>query len=171
MENGSNVIHRDLIAAQKLVYESCGFTCKDIAQESESQDYGAYEFTVNTMRIKFRVAKTTPTKIGQFVTFWKRRDGIGPIIPYDIFDPIDLFVVSVRKLGNFGQFVFPKTILYEKGFLSKNGKGGKRAMRVYPPWDIPKNKQAQVTQAWQLQYFFEIEPNFDISSARKMYQL
>ena len=80
-------------------------------------------------------------------------------------------MVSVRKLGTFGQFVFPKTIVYEKGFLSKNGKGGKRAMRVYPPWDIPKNKQAQVTQAWQLQYFFEIEPNFDISSARKMYQL
>jgi hypothetical protein len=162
-------MHRDLLIIQKFVYEPCGFVCKNIVQESESQEYGAHEFDVNMLRIKFRVARITPTKIGQFVTFWKRNE-TGAIIPYDILDTVDLFVVSVRNRDNFGQFVFPKSLLYEKGFLSKEGKGGKRAMRVYPPWDITNNKQAHVTQTWQLHYFFEIEPNFDIVGAQKLYQ-
>lgn len=55
-----------------------------------------------------------------------------------------------------GQFVFPKSVLHEKSLVSKEGHGGKQAMRVYPPWDVTENKQAQKTQAWQLLYFFEI---------------
>ncbi len=39
------------------------------------------------------------------------------MIPYDLSDPVDLFVVSVRKGDYVGQFVFPKNVLHEKGFV------------------------------------------------------
>jgi len=130
----------------------------NVVPEKESQEYGACEFTMNNRRIKFRAAKITPKKTGQFVTFWKRIES-GLIAPYDILDPFDLLVVSVRKETHFGQFVFPKSVLYQKGYISKEQQGGKRAMRVYPPWDITEIKQAQKTQSWQTAYFFEIYPN------------
>ncbi|MCX5922729.1 MAG: MepB family protein [Candidatus Dependentiae bacterium] len=163
-----NAIHPDLIAAQELVYESCGFICKNIVQKTESQEYGACTFEMNNNIIKFRVAKITPTKIGQFVTLWKRI-GTGPIMPYDMADSVDLFVVSVRNAEHFGQFVFPKSVLWQKGFVSKDEIGGKRAMRVYPPWDITDSPQAKKTQSWQLLYFVEIQPSMDIEKIRKLF--
>jgi len=150
-----SAIHPDLLAAQKRAYEPNGLVCGAIIQETESQEYGACTFEMAHKLIKFRVAKITPTKIGQFVTLWKRI-GNGPIMPYDMADKVDLFVVSVRNGQHFGQFIFPKSVLWQKGFVSKDGKGGKRAIRVYPPWDITDSPQAQKTQSWQLLYFVEI---------------
>ncbi|MFN7093990.1 MAG: MepB family protein, partial [Burkholderiales bacterium] len=46
--------------------------------------------------------------------------------------------------------------LYKYGIISKNAQGGKRAIRVYPPWDKPTNPQAKRTQAWQSQFFLEV---------------
>jgi hypothetical protein len=154
--------HPDLLAAQTLVYEPIGWACKNLVKETESEEYGAFDFELNQHRIKFRVAKITPTKIGQFVTLWKRI-GTGPIQPYDMADPIDFFIVSVRDGARFGQFIFPKAVLCAKGIVSKDGNGGKRAMRVYPAWDIAENPQAKKTQAWQLQYFFEILAAHDVN--------
>ncbi|MFA6065677.1 MAG: MepB family protein [Candidatus Babeliaceae bacterium] len=159
------MIHPDLLAVQKLAYIPSGLMCTDIVQEAESQEYGACEFTMNNKRIKFRVSKITPTKIGQFVTLWKRSSA-GPIAPYDMADAIDFFVVSVRTAEHFGQFVFPKYVLHEHGFVSQYGKGGKRAMRVYPPWDVTDSAQAQKTQSWQVRYFFEIDQNGSIDTAK-----
>src|SRR5476651_865530 len=96
-------IHSDLLAAQKLAYEPGGFVYKNVIQEAESQEYSACEFEMNNKIIKFRVAKITPTKIGQFVTFWKRI-GSGPIQPHDLEGPFDFFVVSVRSGKHYGQF-------------------------------------------------------------------
>ena len=163
-----NIFHPDLLTAQKLAYEPIGFIWSNLTQEAESQDYGAYTFKMNNQHITFRVAKVTPTKIGQFVTLWKRI-GCGPIMPYDIADTVDLFVVSVRDKENLGQFVFPKNLLHEKGFVAKNGSGGKRAMRVYPPWNIPDSPQATKTQTWQLAYFAEIQPATDTAKLQKLY--
>lgn len=157
-------MHSDLILAQRLAYEPYGLIIQNFRPEIESKEYGAAEFELNHQRIKFRVAKITPTKTGQFVTLWKRI-GKSPIMPFDLDDPHDLFVISVRAPNHFGQFVFPKSVLYEKGVLSKGGLGGKRAMRVYPPWDIAENPQAKKTQAWQLPYFFEIHEILGTNSA------
>ena len=128
-------------------------TLKNLVKGEESEEYGACQFEINHKRILFRTGKITPTKMGLFVTLWKRIEN-GPILPYDVEDPFDLFLISVRTPEHFGQFVFPKTILYEKDILSKERKGGKRAMRVYPPWDITDNPQAKKTQKWQLLHFF-----------------
>lgn len=162
------LIHPDLLAAQKLAYEPSGFMCKNVVQETESQEYGACTFEMNNKKIIFRSAKITPTKIGQFVTLWKRIRN-GPILPYDMADSIDLFVVSVRTAKYFGQFVLPKNVLYEKGFVSKEGIGGKRAMRIYPPWDITNSPQAKKTQTWQLMYFFEIQSEIDTTKVNRLF--
>jgi hypothetical protein len=150
-------MHKDLLEAQKLVYGPNGWVCEHLEQEMEGKEYGACRFQVNQQRVLFRVGKITPTKNGQFVTCWKRV-GMQPILPYDEGDPIDLMIVSVRSSKHFGQFVFSKKVLCEKGILSIHGQGGKRAFRVYPPWDMPENQQAKKTQEWQMLYFYEISP-------------
>lgn len=155
----------DIFEAQKYIYEPLGWKCEKVQEDVESKEYGACTFEMNGKAIVFRVGKITPTKVGQFVTFWKRQ-GKSPIMPYDVSDPFDLFVVSVRDKNHFGQFVFPKTVLYEKGIISKGGRGGKRAIRVYPVWDKADNPQAKRSQAWQLHYFFEINQNQSIDEAR-----
>lgn len=158
--------HPDLLLAKELVYKPSGLVLQNLKTEDESEDYGASEFTINNYSINFRVGKITPTKVGQFVTFWKRI-GKGPILPYEFNDSFDFLVVSVRAENHFGQFVFPKAVLCEKGIVSCNGKEGKRAMRIYPPWDKTDNSQAKKTQAWQLQYFIKFsEGNIDFARMR-----
>lgn len=159
------IIHPDLLATKDWVYKPNHFHCSIPQAEVDNAEYGAYQFTLQQRRIKFRVAKITPTKIGQFVTVWKRV-GKQPIRPYDVLDPFDLLVISTRRGELFGQFVMPKSVLVQQGILSAAGKGGKRALRVYPPWDQTTSRQAQNTQHWQLRYFLEIPHHKPLDKAR-----
>ncbi len=153
------MIHPDLLEAKKNAYTE--LSMGEVTLEAESQEYAACDFTLNGQRIKYRVAKVTPTKKGLFVTLWKRH-GKGPICPFDMTDPVDLFIVSVRFQHRFGQFIFPKSVLCEKGIVSREGRGGKRAMRVYPPWDVLDSPQAKRTQAWQCPHFCELNDHFTL---------
>ncbi|HEX4044432.1 MAG TPA: MepB family protein [Gammaproteobacteria bacterium] len=161
----TDAMHQDFLDAKNRIYNPCGIKCSQPIMEKESAEYGACTFRVNDFSIRFGVSKITPTKIGQFVTLWKRI-GNGPIQPYDISDPVDFIVVSVRKDNHFGQFIFPKAVLCKQNILSMNGKGGKRAIRVYPPWDKTLNRQAQKTQKWQMEYFLDMSPDKEIDHAR-----
>lgn len=157
----SKKVHKDLLLVEDLIYKPSALILQNLKLDDESEDYGAAEFTLNKRPVKFRVAKITPTKVGQFVTFWKRI-GEGPILPYESTDFFDFLIISSRAENHFGQFIFPKTVLSEKGILSSDENEGKRALRIYPPWDKPDNAQAKKTQAWQLEYFIEFsEDNFD----------
>ena len=158
-------LHNDFYITQDLLYKPLNFICSSMAPESEGDAYGACVFKLNNLNIRFRVAKITPTKIGQFVTLWKRI-GTGPIQPYDELDSVDFFVISARDKNNFGQFVFPKSILVKKNIFSKNAKGGKRGIRIYPPWDKALNSQAQSTQKWQSDYFLNMSINHSIDYVR-----
>ncbi|MEQ1722257.1 MAG: MepB family protein [Pseudobdellovibrio sp.] len=100
----------------------------------------------------YREAKITPTKNGQFVTVWKRNSK-GLTAPYDTSNKIDFYIITVKTKTKSGQFTFPKEVLIKQGIMSVKGKGGKRGLRVYPPWDKPQSKQAEKTQRWQLDYF------------------
>lgn len=151
----SEDIPKDLILIQEILFDTCNFKITQPILETESSEYGACTFSLNNLNILFRIAKITPTKTGQFVTLWKRINQ-GPIQPFDSADPIDLFIISTRKENNFGMFIFPKSVLITKEIVSDK-KEGKRAIRVYPPWDITTSKQAQKTQKWQLDYFLEIQ--------------
>ena len=120
----------DLIAAIQQVYEPAGLKITHVLREDESSEYGAYRFSLEDHKVVFRVAKTTPTKIGQFVTLWKRPHDV--IVPLDVNDDIDFdfVIINVSDTKNHGQFIFNKNILLNKGILSQGNKKGKLAFRV-----------------------------------------
>jgi hypothetical protein len=162
-------LHTDLLFAKTHVYDACGFSLTDLESEPESAEYAAHTFRLNNKPVRFRIAKITPTKTGQFVTIWKR-NGKGPIMPFDLSDELDFIIISVRKEEQLGQFIFPKTVLNKHDIVSGNGKKGKRGIRVYPPWDQVTSKQAQKTQDWQMNHFLWIEPGSktNLSKAGKL---
>lgn len=135
-----------------ISYTPANLALTTIQQDIESKEYSAYTFAINNKIILFRTAKITPKKAGLFVTCWKRIE-YGPIMPYDITDQLDFFIINIKKKTEKGHFIFPKTILLEKDILSVNGSGGKRGFRVYPPWHVLTSKQALQTQTWQCHYF------------------
>lgn len=164
------ILPTDLQLAKQLIYDQCNFDFAYLKFNSESVDYGACTFELNKKNILYRVSKITPTKTGQFVTIWKRnKEGI--TVPFDTSDEIDFVIIAARRESDFGQFIFPKQVLADKGIISQNGKSGKRGIRVYPPWDIAENKQAKKTQSWQIQYFLTIQSDdsFDLNLAKQLF--
>jgi hypothetical protein len=165
-----NSIHSDLKVVKELVYDKCGFDLTNLKQNLESVEYGACSFKLNGKTIQYRVSKITPTKTGQFVTIWKRnKDGITE--PFDILDDIDFIIITSKSGDNFGQFIFPKSVLADNGIITRNGKEGKRGIRVYPPWDITTNRQAIKTQSWQTKYFLTIknDNSTDLDLTKKLF--
>lgn len=160
---------KDISMAQEQLYKPCGFEITDLRVEKESAEYDAHTFKLNKLSIIYRASKITPTKVGQFVTIWKRNSQ-GITEPFHISDDIDFIVISVRNGNHFGQFIFPKSVLIDKGIISSSKKEGKRGIRVYAPWDKTENKQAIKTQKWQTDYFISINNNFsDIDLAKKLF--
>lgn len=166
----TNLIPKDLLTAKELVYDLLNFDLTEPKPELESAEYSACRFQLNNKHICFREAKITPTKTGQFVTLWKRNSS-KTIEPFDASDKIDFVIVSVRKNDVFGQFIFPQSVLLEKGIFSTPKKEGIRATRVYPPWDETTSKQAQKTQKWQLNYFVEINKSPDLTRAKNLFNI
>jgi hypothetical protein len=127
---------------QPPLREPCGF------------EYGACRFGLGDQTIVFRIAKTTPKKIGQFTTLWKRPTQSRDIAPLDTTDNVAFVVVCVSDGVSHGQFVFCQKILFEKNIMSQDTKKGKCAFRLYPPWTHPTSRRALKTQQWQSPYFF-----------------
>lgn len=151
-------MHSDLHILKKLVYDKFNLDLVGLSIEDESQEYGACSYKINGKAVQFRVSKITPKKAGQFVTIWKRNEQ-GITQPFEETDQIDFIVISSRNGHNFGQFIFPKSVLIDKEIITRKNKEGKRGIRVYPPWDKPINKQAIKTQSWQIRYFENIQDN------------
>lgn len=143
----------DFLKNQFAITES--FDYQSVVVETESKEYSGCRFQLGEKLILFRKAKITPTKIGQFVTLYKRNSN-KIIAPFDFSDGIDYVVILVVNEDKMGQFVFSQTLLFGKGVFSTDSKEGKRAIRVYPPWDRTISKQAISTQKWQLDCFTEL---------------
>lgn len=160
----------ELKIVKALVYDVGGFVLTNLKWNTESKEYAACSFELNGKKIQHRVSKITPTKTGQFVSIWKRNSE-GITAPFDISDNIDYIVITSKYGDNFGQFIFPTTVLAHKGIISRNGKEGKRGIRVYPPWDIATNKQAEKTQNWQTNYFLTIkkDKSSDLDLAKQLF--
>jgi hypothetical protein len=165
----SKMIYPELEFINESVFKNCGLEVTNIEVELESQEYFAHNFLLDKLNVKFRTAKITPTKTGQFVTIWKRNEK-GITTPFDISDNIDFYIIATRKDTNFGIFIFPKAALHEHKILSDKTKDGKRGIRVYPSWDLTTNKQATKTQSWQTKYFLDIcqDNKIDIKRAKKL---
>ena len=164
-----NPLTSELLQVKELVYDKCNFEFSNLVIDSESEEYQACSFQLNSIEFIHRFSKITPTKFGQFVTIWKRNNK-GITAPFDVLDNFDFIVITSKSDKNLGQFVFPKAVLLEKGIISKNNISGKRGIRVYPPWDIPISKQAEKTQLWQTKYFYSINKDtFDIELVKKLF--
>lgn len=157
----------DLLLAMRTLYRLARVaTTRAPRREQESREYGACRLDLDGVAVVFRVAKTTPTKVGQFVTVWKRPRPSDEITPLDSRDGVDVLIVSVADASQRGQFVFDQQALLEYGVMSRDGQGGKRAIRVYPPWSKPVAKDAIRTQRWQLRYFVALTPQEAGAAAR-----
>lgn len=134
------------------MWQAAALEYAQIQPEPESSDYAAHTLLLGDRPTIFRQAKTTPTKVGQFVTLWQR-SAEGSIRPFDTHDGVELFVIQAGLGAGLGQFVFPLGVLARHGVVSTDGKGGKRAMRVYAPNVQVSSAQALRTQNWQCEYF------------------
>lgn len=151
---------------QNALFNPFELSIGEVYLDEESKEYNACYFKIKNKKIIFRTAKTTPKKIGQFVTLWKRSKN-GPIEPFDFKDSNYLYIIETIYKNRIGYFLFTNELLNEKGILL--GKhNGKRGFRVYPSWDKPNNKQANTTQIWQLPYFHEMKENSqDLNTIRQ----
>ncbi|MFC4224825.1 MepB family protein [Lysinibacter cavernae] len=145
-----------------------GHTVADPVAEPESAEYGAVRLVLNARPTLFRVAKTTPTKVGQFVTVWARSEE-GPIRPFDQTDGITTLIVLVAtpRSTERGLFVFPAAALIARGVFAQGGTGGKRAFRMYPPWTATTNASGLTAQRWQAAYFVSLWPESEHSLGSK----
>jgi hypothetical protein len=163
-------IHNDLKVVKEFVYDKCDFDLRNLKQRAESKEYGACSFELNGKIIEQRISKITPTKTGQFVTIWKRNKN-GITEPLDNSDNFDFVIIMAKSGNNFGQFIFPKSVLADNGIITRNGKEGKRGIRVYPPWDVATTEQAKKSQSWQTEYFLTIKKDnsTDLAWIKKLF--
>lgn len=127
-----------------------------ICEEPQNAAYGAGTFQIASKTVRFRVAKQTPKKTGQFVAFWEK-DCHNKNQAFAYEEAPDLLVITTFKNEHhYGQFIFPKAVLLKQNILRTDSNLGKMAMRVYPSWDHPTSKQAITTQNWQLPYFVDL---------------
>jgi len=165
-----NTMNSELKTYIYKIYNPPQFHLSEFLLEKEGKTYYACQFKLNQFNIICRKAKTTPKKIGQFVTFWKRNNQ-GVTVPFSDNDPVDFYIIFVNNTNRLGQFIIPKSTLLTKGIISTKNKEGKRGFRVYPPWDTPTNKQAITTQKWQLKYYIETELNTTLSHLKKRFDI
>jgi len=165
-------MHSALLKLNELIFSPLNMVLSNLIKESESSSYEAHKFELVGKSIVFRIAKITPKKAGQFVTVWKRGEN-GLIEPFNHLDSVDLFIINTSTDNHFGQFVFPESVLCERNIVSYKDKTGKRAIRVYPSWEVNINSQAKRTQNWQLEYFLDLSPHtiIDYSKVKKLYGL
>ncbi|WP_446222139.1 MepB family protein [Nocardia sp. IBHARD005] len=160
-------LHPDVVEARILISD-LGLEISPAVPEADNAEYGAFVSSVGRGSVRFRVGKQTPTKVGLFVSVWRRAED-GSTEPFAAEGGADLLVITARAEPRFGQFVFPKSALVEHGIVSVAGHGGKRGFRVYPPWSTAENKQARRSQEWQCGYFLDLE-KIDPQAVRDLYE-
>ena len=168
-----NDFYTALNYVNKMIYEPNELTVKSVQEEKQNSKYGAGTFELSSRTVRFRIANITPTKIGQFVAIWEK-DVSNKNQPYSYEEAPDLLVITTFKNANeYGQFIFPKEVLFKQNILRSSSTKGKMAIRVYPSWDRPTSKQAMKTQKWQLPYFVDMSHQNKLSKDKivKLYSL
>ena len=158
---------QELNTLEKFIFDANGGGLVNIEEDEECRDYAGYNFQIGSHHVKFRKAKLTPKKIGQFVTLWKR-NLTGQTVPFDMEDEFNYYIIMASDAHRKGLFVFPKEILVSMGILSSFNSAGKRGFRIYPEWDIPVSSQSLSTKKWQNKYFIDLNK---VQETREQLQL
>ncbi len=148
-------MNEELKRFENSVSKVIGQKFTNITQDQECEEYFGFNFQIDKLNLKFRKAKITPKKVGQFVTLWKRNSE-KQTEPFNENDNFDFYIIVTEQEEKFGFFIFSKKILSEKQILTTNPKEGKRGFRIYPDWTKTENKQAEKTQSWQTNYFIDL---------------
>lgn len=148
----------ELKKIENLFLEEINLKISNLIEDKESQEYFGYNFQAEKLNFKFRKAKITPKKIGQFVTLWKRNSQ-NITEPFNETDEFDFYIIITEEIEKFGFFLFPKNELIKRSIISTRFKEGKRGFRVYPIWTKTENKQAEKSQSWQTEFFIDFTKN------------
>lgn len=148
-------MNEELQKLENLLLAHLPYTISERNEEKEAQEYFGCNFQMDNQHFKFRKAKITPKKVGQFVTLWKRNAN-RETEPFGALDQLDYCIVVTEEKENYGLFLFPKSELIKRQIVSTPSKAGKRGFRVYPSWIQTENKQAEKTQLWQNLYFIDV---------------
>ena len=150
----------------------------------ESSKYEALTFALDEKNIAYRKGKITPDRPGAFLAIWQRpaTTDINDNKPIPLTsNQLDYLFIQVQNHTNdeankvlnnsllnnsatSGMFIFPVSMLIEKGIVSSTKSKGKTGFRVFPPWSQNRgsigtkvfSESAKKTQQWQLPYFLEI---------------
>ena len=150
------------------VFSKLNVIISHLLPDLECDEYLGHNFQLDQFSIKFRKAKITPKKIGQFVTLWKRNPVNKQTEPFTYQDPFDFYIIFCKNDDRTGFFFFSKQILIQQNILTTHSKDGKRGFRVYPTWDSPPNRQALKTQAWQQDFFIDFSDNNFLEKLRQL---
>ncbi|WP_080873309.1 MepB family protein [Oceanobacillus timonensis] len=140
----------------------------NILNEPQNMEYEGTTFHINDNNYRSRLAKRTLKKDGYFVVFWEK-DVNHCNQAYAYSESPNKIVISIIDKDLKGQFIFPKSLLLEKGILRTAGNKGKMAIRVYPSWENSLNNAAKKTQAWQAPYFINVSNEIDIRRLTELY--
>ncbi|QCX52283.1 MepB family protein [Elizabethkingia sp. JS20170427COW] len=149
-------MNEELKKLESFVLNNTGRCISDVVQDKECEEYFGFNMKIDAWEVKFRKAKITPKKVGQFVTLWKRNSK-NQTEPFEEKDQFNFYIVVAEEENNYGFFLFPRKVLVEKQILTTCQKIGKRGFRVYPEWAEIQSKQAQKTQSWQVNYFINLD--------------
>ncbi|MFP1603507.1 MepB family protein [Microbacterium sp. 2216-1] len=116
----------------------------DVVAEDQGSDCESGLAQIDGETWHVRTARTTPTKPGAFVAFW-RRDANGDTAPFGADDVASGLLVLVEQDGRRGVFRFSAGHLANLG-ITAGKHAGKRGFRVYPSWCTGLNLQATRTQ-------------------------
>lgn len=136
--------------------------------EDWNLEYEAFNFNLNQITFKSRLAKKTPKKAGYFVAFW-HKDEQYKNVPFSVDESKDKLLINIIDGSKQGQFIFPKEMLQTKGILKSDQHNGKMAMRVYPSWEVDLNQSALKTQSWQTPYFVNMSDVYHKDEVLSLY--
>ena len=63
----------ELSKIDTIIFGTLKLNMIELSIEKECLDYSGYNFKVKNFKMKFRKAKITPKKVGQFVTLWEKK--------------------------------------------------------------------------------------------------
>ena len=158
-----------LASIETKALHPAGLRITSMVKDAESEDYDGLNLLCNgNVRIKYRQAKLTPRKAGNFVAIWNR-SASGETEPFTLSDPFDFYMIAVQSESRSGFFMFPKQALADNGVLTNGPKEGKRGFRLYPDWVEAPNRQALKTQQWQSEYFVDLDRKDAAARLRRIY--
>ncbi|MGO2659715.1 MepB family protein [Mycetocola reblochoni] len=130
-----------------------GVPVSSVVVEAQNSDYESGLARIDGQDWHVRTARTTPTKPGAFLAFWRRRPD-GATAPFER-DAVGAgLLVFVRQQERRGVFAFTAAHLDALDVTAGSGRG-KRGFRVYPSWCGGLNPAALATQRRQAPAFEE----------------